>query len=109
MRRVAGVEEVPNRPPGKRPTDVAGCSGASGTPMPTPSGSVHQPERPHEPPCPGQRRPPASPLAHKSGWMEGPGHIPHGTTCPGVRSGTQCCRCTRPTATSGTTGGDDLW
>jgi hypothetical protein len=28
--------------------------------------------------------------------------------CPGVRSDTRCCRCTRPTATSTATSGDDL-
>jgi hypothetical protein len=99
---------VPNHPPGKRPADAVGRSGASGTPVPAPGGSVHQLGRPHELPCPGRLRPPASPLAHKSGWTGGPGHIPCGTACPRVKSGTRCCRCTRPTATNATTGGDDL-
>jgi hypothetical protein len=77
-------------------------------PVPPLGGSVHQLGRPRELPCPGRRRPPASPLAHKSGWKEGHGHIPRRTACPGVRSGTLCCRCTRPTTTSAATVGDDL-
>jgi hypothetical protein len=81
---------VLNRLPDKRPIDAACRSVGSGTPVPAPGGSAHHPGRPREIPCPGRRRPPVSPLAHKSGWREGHDHIPHGTMCPRERSGTRC-------------------
>ena len=62
--------------------------------------------RRHVPPCPGLRQRLTSHRAHKSEWTAGHGRRPPETESRGARTGTRCCRRTRPKVATEATGGD---